>query len=90
MPSNVFRAKLTEMPSDFHKLPGFNQKAKWFSPGASGHATIFADLALAEFVVVHGAVNKVKDLWLGSLFKMSHHILVRHSHAGGAFSRRSL
>lgn len=79
MGATTFTPKLREASiPDMRRIIGFEDRVKWYSPGVHTLPQKFADLEVMR-CVRGGQLHpkQLKDLWLASLMKHKHNLLVR-------------
>lgn len=82
--TTTFSPKLrTPSIEEAKKIVGYEDRPKWYSPGAHTLPQRFTDLEVMRCTAL-GLIEArdVGKLWLGSLLRYSHKLLVRRTHCG--------
>jgi hypothetical protein len=76
---DVFHSTVHKCPREFLGITGYDASPKWYSPTGNTWPVQFADLSFIDFAEQRGLRKIVANNWLGELFKVRHHMLVRCS-----------
>lgn len=79
----TFRPAVQQLPKALLGVSSFSSQPSWYTSSVPNYCKPFTDLPLMDFAIRHGCLQSLKNMWLGQLVNVKHHMVLRHTYDGG-------